>query len=130
MIHRVFAISAHRRPAAVPLAAIVLFLFHATARCALPDASAIGAPEGSNYMKVILFVVGLGIGVAALIMGGASFLEVAGGILGKFNEWRIGRAEAGDLKKVIVAGAVVLALVILLATVAVSVIDSSSTITG
>jgi hypothetical protein len=31
---------------------------------------------------------------------------------------------------VIVAGAVVLALVILLATVAVSVIDSSSTITG
>jgi hypothetical protein len=55
---------------------------------------------------------------------------VAGGILGKFNEWRIGRAEAGDLKKVVVAGAVVLALVILLATIAISVIDSSSTITG
>jgi hypothetical protein len=129
MIHRVFAIHAHRRTAAVPLAA-ALCLFHAAASCALPDVSAIGAPEGSNYMKVILFVVGLGIGVAALILGGGAFLEVAGGILGKFNEWRIGRAEAGDLKKVVVAGAVVLALVILLATIAISVIDSSSTITG
>ena len=130
MISRVIATRATRRSAAVPVAAALLLLFHAAARSALPDVSAIGAPEGSNYMKVILFVVGLGIGVAALILGGGSFLEVAGGILGKFNEWRIGRAEAGDLKKVIVAGAVVLALVILLATVAISVIDSSSTITG
>jgi integrating conjugative element membrane protein (TIGR03745 family) len=130
MIHRVFAIRANRCPAAVPLVGVLLLMLHASASCALPDVSAIGAPEGSNYMKTILFIVGLGIGVAALILAGASFLEIAGGILGKFNEWRIGRAEVGDLKKVVVAGAVVLALVILLVTVAVSVIDSSSTITG
>ena len=65
-----------------------------------------------------------------LILGGTVFLEVAGGVIGKFNEWRIGRAEAGDLKKVVVAGAAVLAIVILLATIAVSVIDSSASITG
>lgn len=110
--------------------ALAVFLLHSTAWAELPDLSALGAPEDSNYIRLILYVIGLGIGAAALILGGAAFLEVAGGIIGKFNEWRIGRAEAGDLKKVIVAGAAVLALVILLATVAVSVIDSSSTITG
>ena len=128
MIPRVFARRAVRRSAAVPLAAGLLF--HPAAWSALPDLSALGAPADNNYMTLILFVVGLGIAVAALILGGSVFLEVAGGIIGKFNEWRTGRAEAGDLKKVIVGGAVVLAIVILLATIAVSVINSSSTITG
>jgi len=128
MILRVFMHSAVRRPAAVALTAGLLF--SPAAWCGLPDLSALGAPTNNNYITLILFVVGLGIGAAALILGGAAFLEVAGGIIGKFNEWRTGRAEAGDLKKVIVGGAAVLAIVILLATIAMSVINSSSTITG
>ena len=119
--------TAVRRSLPVALAAM---LAHSAARAQLPDLSSLGAPTDSNYINVILYVVGLGIGAAALIIGGASFLEVAGGIIGKFNEWRTGRAEAGDLKKIVVGGAAVLALVILLATVAVSVINSSSTVTG
>jgi hypothetical protein len=118
---------AARRAIAVALAAS---FYSSAAWCALPDLSDLGAPEGNNFIKLVLFVVGLGVGAAALILGGTVFLEVAGGVIGKFNEWRIGRAEAGDLKKVVVGGAAVLAIVILLATIAVSVIDSSGTITG
>lgn len=128
MIPRVFTHRAIRRSTAVALTAGLLF--HSAAWSRLPDISALGAPTDNNYITTILFVVGLGIGAAALILGGSAFLEVAGGIIAKFNEWRTGRAEAGDLKKVIVGGAAVLAIVILLATVAISVINSSSTITG
>jgi len=98
--------------------------------CALPNLSQIGAPSDGNYMTLVLWVVGIGIAVAALTTGGSAFLSVANGILSSFNEWRKGKAEAGELKAVVVGGAVVLALVILLLTIATSVIDSSGTVTG
>lgn len=122
-----------RRPirrTSVALTALLVFHHVAWAQARLPRVDGLGAPDDGNYMTLILFVVGLGIGVAAALLAGSAFLEVAGGIIAKFNEWRTGRAEAGDLKKIVVGGAVVLAIIILLVTIAAGVIDSSSTIVG
>ncbi|NMG30176.1 TIGR03745 family integrating conjugative element membrane protein [Aromatoleum evansii] len=62
---------------------------------------------GKEYFKNGLIVLGL-------IIATLGFIAVAAGGIAKFNEYRIGRAELGDLGVLAVVGAVVLVLMVYL----------------
>ena len=96
---------------------------------ALPAVPA-GTPAGSDYMTSMRDYIGIGIGLIALIIAGYAFISVAGGSVAKFQEWRAGKAELGDLKMVFVIGALLLFIVIYVLTQAVGVIATSGTFAG
>lgn len=53
-----------------------------------------------------------GIAVLAIIICGVALLKVAGGLIGKYDEYRKGRAEAGDLKENVIVAVVMLACIL------------------
>jgi len=60
----------------------------------------------------------LGIAFLVLAMGAYAFIEVGGGAIAKFGEWRNGKAELHELKWFFVIGVVVLVCVVYLLTTA------------
>lgn len=52
-----------------------------------------------------------GILILAIILCGVSLLRVAGGLMGKYDEYRKGRADVGDLKESVIVAVVMLAIV-------------------
>ncbi|MCP5353230.1 MAG: TIGR03745 family integrating conjugative element membrane protein [Chromatiales bacterium] len=64
---------------------------------------------GQDYFKKGLLFLGL-------LISTLGFLAVAGGGIAKFNDYRTGRAELGDLAMFAVIGVVVLVLMVYLAT--------------
>lgn len=96
---------------------------------ALPAIPA-GVPAGSDYMTSFRDYFGLAIGLIVLLIASYAFVTVAGGSVAKFQEWRAGKAELGDLKMVIVVGALLLFIVIYVLTQAVGVIATSGTFAG
>ena len=70
---------------------------------------------GQDYFKKGLLFLGL-------LISTLGFLAVAGGGIAKFNDYRTGRAELGDLAMFAVIGVVVLVLMVYLATEAASIL--------
>ena len=53
-----------------------------------------------------------GIAVLAIVICGVALLKVAGGLVGKYDEYRKGRAEAGDLKENVIVAVIMLACIL------------------
>ena len=70
---------------------------------------------GQDYFKKGLLFLGL-------LISTLGFLAVAGGGIAKFNDYRTGRAELGDLAMFAVIGVVVLVLMVYLATEAAAIL--------
>lgn len=117
----------------------MLTLFAAVAVMTLftPDVFAAGLPTapkspdggGDDMMHMMRGYIGWGIGLAALVIVAVVFINVGGGAIAKFNEWRSGKAEIGELKTLVVVGAMLLIIVVTLATAAIGVIATSTTFT-
>ena len=113
---------------AVPALFTAMALFAPAAFAAgLPTAPTSPDSGGSDMMHMMRGYLGWGIGLAALVITGAVFLNVSGGAMAKFNEWRAGKAEIGELKSVVVVGALLLIIVVTLATQAIGIIATSGT---
>jgi len=107
-----------------------LTLFSPAVHAALPAVTSSGGGAATDYMVQMRDYVGLAIGLIALVLSGYAFIAVSGGAIAKFNEWRAGKAELGDLKMVFIVGGLLLLVVIYLVTQAVGVIASSGTFAG
>lgn len=120
-------VARHRRLPATLAGAVATVTW--TAYAALPAVPA-GVPVGGNYMENVRDYIGLAIGLVALMIAGYAFIAVAGGSVAKFQEWRAGKAELGDLKMVFVIGGLLLIVVVYVLTQAVGVIATSGTFAG
>ena len=105
------------RPAGRLIAGLTLSLLAGSAFATLPTAvqPAQGAVAG-DFIGIMQQYWKMGIAFLTLLVGAYAFLSVGGGALAKFNEFRIGRAEAGDLMIYVVIGAVLLVAVVYLLT--------------
>lgn len=102
---------------ALLLSAITLVLFAGAAAAALPTAVAPAAGVAAgDYIAIMQQYWKAGVAFLVLLVGAWSFLAVGGGAIAKFNEYRIGRAEAGDLMIYAVIGGIIIVAVIYLLT--------------
>ncbi len=98
---------------------------------ALPQPGPGGAVAADgDYFAMIRDYMGQGFGLGALAIVGICFIVVGGGCIYKFNEWRTGKGEAGDLKMAAVLGVITLALVVFFANQAAELIPSAQEIIG
>ena len=80
----------------------------------LPTAVAADGAASGDYIAIGKEYFKNGLIVLGLIIATLGFIAVAAGGIAKFNEYRIGRAELGDLGVLAVVGAVVLVLMVYL----------------
>ena len=102
-------------PALLALCALAVLAEPAVA--ALP--TAVSPPTGAaagDYIAVGQDYFKKGLLFLGLLISTLGFLAVAGGGIAKFNDYRTGRAELGDLAIFAVIGVVVLVLMVYLAT--------------
>ncbi len=89
------------------------------ALAALP--TPVAAPDGAvsgDYIGLIKEYWKQGIAVLVLIIGAYAFASVGGGAIAKFNDFRSGKAELGDLTVYAIIGVIVLVTVVYLLTTA------------
>jgi integrating conjugative element membrane protein (TIGR03745 family) len=87
------------------------------ATAALPAAVAPGAGVAAgDYIALMHQYWAAGVAFLVLLAGAWAFFAVGGGAIAKFNEYRIGKAEAGDLMIYAVLGVVILVAVVYLLT--------------
>jgi integrating conjugative element membrane protein (TIGR03745 family) len=100
-----------------------LGLLAGSASAALPVAvqPAQGVPAG-DYIALMQQYWKQGIAFLVLLGGAIAFVSVGGGAIAKFNEFRVGRAEMGDLMIYAVIGVVILVAVVYLLTEASSIL--------
>ena len=112
-----------RRCAPMLLAIVAIAVVAEPAVAALPTAVAppTGAAAG-DYIAVGQDYFKKGLLFLGLLISTLGFLAVAGGGIAKFNDYRTGRAELGDLAMFAVIGVVVLVLMVYLATEAASIL--------
>lgn len=77
-----------------------------------------GGAAAGDYMTLLRQYWKQGVAVLVLMVGTWAFLEVGGGAIAKFGEWRIGKVELSDLKWFFLIGVVMLVTVIYLLTTA------------
>ena len=116
-------INAWRAPALV----FAMTLSNAAFAAGLPTAPTSPDSGGSDMMHMMRGYLGWGIALGALLLCGYALLNVGGGAMAKFNDWRNGKAELGELKTLIVIGAILLIIVVTLATQAIGIIATSGT---
>lgn len=91
----------------------------APAMAALPAAvQPAGGAAAGDYIKLLQEYWKSGVAVMVLMVGAYAFVEVGGGAVSKFGEWRMGKAELTELKWFFFIGVVMLVAVIYLLTVA------------
>lgn len=104
------------------LAALLLFaaaLAVSPAMAALPAAvQPAGGAAAGDYIKLLQEYWKSGVAVMVLMVGAYAFVEVGGGAVTKFGEWRNGKAELTELKWFFFIGVVMLVAVIYLLTTA------------
>jgi len=104
------------------LAALLLFaaaLAASPAMAALPAAvQPAGGAAAGDYMQLLQNYWKSGVAVMVLMVGAYAFIEVGGGAVTKFGEWRNGKAELTELKWFFFIGVVMLVAVIYLLTTA------------
>jgi integrating conjugative element membrane protein (TIGR03745 family) len=104
------------------LLALVLGVLASPAMAALPE---IPLPEGAtagNPISIVRYVLAAVITVFALGIGAVAFVKVGGGALTKFQAYRDGRADVGDLKEYVFMGVFVLVFVVLMLSIAIGII--------
>lgn len=87
------------------------------ALAALP--AAVAAPQGAvsgDYIGLLKEYWKQGIAALVLIMGAYAFISVGGGAIAKFNDYRAGKAELGDLTMYAILGVIILVTVVYLLT--------------
>ncbi|MCK9987475.1 MAG: hypothetical protein AzoDbin1_03947 [Azoarcus sp.] len=89
----------------------------------LPTAVAADGAASGDYIEIGKQYFKNGLIVLGLIIATLGFIAVAAGGIAKFNEYRMGRAELGDLGVLAVVGAVVLVLMVYLLNEAATIID-------
>jgi integrating conjugative element membrane protein (TIGR03745 family) len=108
-----------------PLARLLTFLalgmglglLAGSASAALPSPVAPGAGVAAgDYIALMQQYWKQGIALLVLVGGAVAFLSVGGGAIAKFNEFRVGRAEIGDLMLYAALGVVILVTVVYLLT--------------
>lgn len=104
-------------PMAGPGAGLGLGLLAGPATAALPTAVAPGpGVAAGDYIALMHQYWASGVAFLVLLAGAWAFFAVGGGAIAKFNEYRIGKAEAGDLMIYAVLGVVILVAVVYLLT--------------
>lgn len=89
------------------------------AMAALPAAvQPAGGAAAGDYIKLLQEYWKSGVAVMVLMVGAYAFVEVGGGAVTKFGEWRSGKAELTELKWFFFIGVVMLVAVIYLLTTA------------
>lgn len=89
------------------------------AMAALPAAvQPAGGAAAGDYMQLLQNYWKSGVAVMVLMVGAYAFIEVGGGAVTKFGEWRNGKAELTELKWFFFMGVVMLVAVIYLLTTA------------
>lgn len=89
------------------------------ALAALP--SAVAPPSGAvqgDYIGLLKEYWKQGVAALVLIIGAYGFMSVGGGAIAKFNEYRAGKAELGDLTTYAIIGVIILVTVVYLLTTA------------
>lgn len=90
-----------------------------SAMAALPAAvQPAGGAAAGDYMQLLQNYWKSGVAVMVLMVGAYAFIEVGGGAVTKFGEWRNGKAELTELKWFFFMGVVMLVAVIYLLTTA------------
>lgn len=99
------------------VAGLTLSLLAGSTFAALPTAvaPATGVAAG-DYIAIMHQYWTAGVAFLVLLAGAFAFFSVGGGAIAKFNEFRVGRAEAGDLMVYAVIGVVILVAVVYLLT--------------
>lgn len=89
------------------------------AMAALPAAvQPAGGAGAGDYTKLLQSYWQQGIAVIVLMVAAYAFVEVGGGAIAKFGEWRNGKAELTELKWYFLIGVVMLVTVVYLLTTA------------
>jgi integrating conjugative element membrane protein (TIGR03745 family) len=112
-----------RRLPSLLAASLLLGLSAGPALAALPTAvaPATGVVAG-DYIAIMHQYWTSGVAFLVLLAGAWAFFAVGGGAIAKFNEYRLGKAEAGDLMIYAVIGVVILVAVVYLLTEASSIL--------
>jgi integrating conjugative element membrane protein (TIGR03745 family) len=114
-----FASASVRRALTVVSGALALLITSHPAMAALPGTVTPGAGvNGGDYIALLQQYWKSGVAVLVLMVGSYAFVEVSGGAIAKFREWREGKAELGDLKWFFFIGVVMLVAVVYLLTTA------------
>ena len=111
------------RTALLGLAFLGSVLVAEPALAELPTAVAADGAASGDYIEIGKEYFKNGLIVLGLIIATLGFIAVAAGGIAKFNEYRMGRAELGDLGVLAVVGAVVLVLMVYLLNEAAIIID-------
>ena len=94
-----------------------MFALTEPAIAALPTALDPGGSGASgDYLALMQAYWKKGVAVLVLIVGALAFLSVGGGAVAKFNEYRAGKAELGDLTMYAVLGVILLIITVYLLT--------------
>ena len=112
------ASSQARRKLALTVVAVLATVLAPSAFAALPTAVQPGGNAAAgDYIALLQQYWKEGIAFLVLALGAYGFVEVGGGAIAKFAEWRQGKAELSELKWFFVIGVVMLvALVYILTT--------------
>jgi integrating conjugative element membrane protein (TIGR03745 family) len=95
-----------------------------------PTVGGVNTATQADSMTVMRDLAGSGIGLAMLVISSLGFLTVSVAGFSKFNDWRKGKAELGDLKVILIVGALLLAVMLYFGNQAVGVIGTAGTFSG
>lgn len=104
-----------RQRSALAVASITVALLSSPAFAALPTAVTTTATSG-DYIQIGQEYFKKGFLFLGLLLASYGLYTVAGGAIAKFNEFRIGRAELGDVVIYAVVGVVILVILVYLLT--------------
>ena len=107
--------------APIALLAIALGLAAGPALAELPTVSAPDGAESGDYLGMSGAFIKKALLLAGLVIAAAGFTVVAGGAIGKFNEYRISKAELGAVFTYSITGALILIIIVYLLTEAAAV---------
>ena len=105
-------------PITIALSALALFACANSAWAVLPTPLPPTAAVSGDYIALFQEYWKKGAIVLGLIIGTMGFLSVAGGGIAKFNDFRSGKAELGDLSLYAVVGVIILVLMVYLLSTA------------
>jgi integrating conjugative element membrane protein (TIGR03745 family) len=104
------------------LLALVLGALASPAMAALPEIQLPAGATAGDPISILRYVAAGAIAVFALVVGAISFVKVGGGALTKFQAYRDGRADVGDLKEYLFMGVLLLVFIVLMLSIAITII--------
>ena len=84
----------------------------------LPTVMAPGDATEGDWPAMFRSFLKAGVNVLVLALGAFAFIRVAGGGLTKWDDYRKGRADLGEMKEYFIGGAIVLVIIVALLTAA------------